>query len=85
MVGTTGERDLEGLRLEAGDIKACHEVAVTTHFFDVLDSASFPAFVDALPVLPERSYRARLATSCRRRSESAHKRRGASDRVKLFP
>jgi decaprenylphospho-beta-D-erythro-pentofuranosid-2-ulose 2-reductase len=48
-----GGRDLDGLRREADDIIARQQVAVTTHFFDVLEIASFSAFADALPVLPD--------------------------------
>jgi decaprenylphospho-beta-D-erythro-pentofuranosid-2-ulose 2-reductase len=46
-------RDLPGLQREADDIAARSGLRVTIHKFDVLDTASLPQFVDALPDLPD--------------------------------
>lgn len=46
-------RDPEALAAEAQDLRLRHRVEVTTHAFDVLDTAGFAAFLDALPVLPD--------------------------------
>lgn len=46
-------RDLDALQRERDDIAARSGVAVTNHHFDVLDTASFPSFLDALPELPD--------------------------------
>jgi decaprenylphospho-beta-D-erythro-pentofuranosid-2-ulose 2-reductase len=46
-------RDLDGLHREAADISARYNAPVTTHLLDVLNIESFPAFVDALPVMPD--------------------------------
>ena len=46
-------RDLDALQREADDIATRTGVTVSVHRFDVLDTPSFPAFVDALPVLPQ--------------------------------
>jgi short-subunit dehydrogenase len=48
-----GGRDFDGLMREAQDIAARTGVQVTSHVFDILDTESFPAFIDALPVLPD--------------------------------
>lgn len=45
-------RDLAALDREAEDIAARHGVPVTTHAFDVLDTAAFAPFADGLPCLP---------------------------------
>jgi len=46
-------RDEKALGGEAADIATRTGVPATCHRFDVLDTASFPAFVDALSVLPD--------------------------------
>lgn len=46
-------RDPATLTREAQDIAGRAPVAVTSHILDALDTASFPAFADALPVLPD--------------------------------
>ena len=46
-------RDAVALRREVDDITARTSVSVTAHSFDVLQTGSFPAFVDALPSLPD--------------------------------
>ncbi|MCA2010439.1 SDR family oxidoreductase [Cereibacter sphaeroides] len=46
-------RDPEALAAEAQDLRLRHRVEVSTHTFDVLDTAGFAAFLEALPVLPD--------------------------------
>lgn len=46
-------RDTAALQRDADDIQLRTGRAVTAHRFDVLDTASFPAFVDGLPQLPQ--------------------------------
>ena len=46
-------RDLEALQREADDIGARSGTTVTTHRIDILDTKSFPAFIDILPSLPD--------------------------------
>jgi decaprenylphospho-beta-D-erythro-pentofuranosid-2-ulose 2-reductase len=46
-------RDAVALRREVDNIAARTGVSVTAHGFDVLQTGSFPAFVDALPSLPD--------------------------------
>jgi decaprenylphospho-beta-D-erythro-pentofuranosid-2-ulose 2-reductase len=46
-------RSLPELRREADDISARTTCEVTTHAFDVLETPSFAAFIDALPELPD--------------------------------
>lgn len=46
-------RDEEALRREADDIALRTGAKVSTHRFDALDTGSFAAFVDGLPVLPD--------------------------------
>ncbi|NLS75087.1 SDR family oxidoreductase [Bradyrhizobium brasilense] len=46
-------RSVPDLQREADDISAYSGSLVTVHSFDVLDTASFIAFVDALPDLPD--------------------------------
>jgi len=46
-------RDIAAVQREAGDIAARTGSTVTTHRFDVLDTGSFAAFIEALPVLPD--------------------------------
>lgn len=46
-------RDLEALKREADDVAARGGTAVTTHRIDILETASFPAFIEGLPVLPD--------------------------------
>lgn len=46
-------RDEAALAREAADIATRTGTPVPVHGFDVLDTASFPAFVDALPNLPD--------------------------------
>lgn len=46
-------RDLPTLQREADDISARTGASVSVHQFDVLNLASFAAFVDELPVLPD--------------------------------
>lgn len=46
-------RQAETLDPDAQDLRLRHQVAVSTHPFDALDTAGFAAFVDSLPVLPD--------------------------------
>jgi short-subunit dehydrogenase len=46
-------RDMDTLRRDADDIAVRSGGSATVHRFDVLDTASFAAFADALPVLPD--------------------------------
>lgn len=46
-------RDVEALSREAADIATRSGQNVTTHAFDVLDTASHEAFIDALPKMPD--------------------------------
>ena len=46
-------RDVATLDADAQDLRLRHRVAVSTHEFDVLDTAGFAAFLDSLPVLPD--------------------------------
>lgn len=46
-------RDAEGLAREAADVATRSGRPVETAPFDVLETATFPAFVDALPELPD--------------------------------
>jgi decaprenylphospho-beta-D-erythro-pentofuranosid-2-ulose 2-reductase len=46
-------RDLEALKREADDVAARGGTAVTTHHIDILETASFPAFIEGLPALPD--------------------------------
>ncbi|WP_068302869.1 SDR family oxidoreductase [Pararhodobacter sp. CCB-MM2] len=46
-------RDPEALAAEAQDLRLRHRVEVSTHTFDVLDTAGFAAFLEALHVLPD--------------------------------
>lgn len=45
-------RDATTLEADRTDIALRYDVEVSLHDFDVLDTASFPGFVDSLPVLP---------------------------------
>jgi NAD(P)-dependent dehydrogenase (short-subunit alcohol dehydrogenase family) len=45
-------RNVVALRREAEDIATRAQVSVSTHHFDVLETASFDAFVSGLPVMP---------------------------------
>lgn len=46
-------RDADALAREAADLTARHQVSVTTHPLDILDTPSFQPFLDSLPVLPD--------------------------------
>src|SRR5690349_3509335 len=46
-------RDLSALQREAADIVTRTAAPVSVHRFDVLDTASFAPFIDALPLLPD--------------------------------
>ncbi|MCP3393815.1 SDR family oxidoreductase [Bradyrhizobium sp. CCGB12] len=46
-------RDVAALEPDAADLRARYNVDVGLHKFDVLDTASFEAFVDSLPALPD--------------------------------
>ncbi|MCW1933122.1 SDR family oxidoreductase [Pararhodobacter zhoushanensis] len=46
-------RDPAGLEADATDLHLRHRVPVTCHAFDVLDTASFAGFIEALPILPD--------------------------------
>lgn len=46
-------RDTASLAADATDLHLRHGVPVTSHGFDVLDTASFAGFLDSLPVLPD--------------------------------
>ena len=45
-------RDSASLTAARDDLQLRHDVAVTLHDFDVLDTDSFEGFIDALPTLP---------------------------------
>jgi hypothetical protein len=46
-------RNAEAARRNAEDIAARTGVEVSVHTLDVLDTAGFPAFIEALPILPD--------------------------------
>ncbi|WP_127103875.1 SDR family oxidoreductase [Pararhodobacter zhoushanensis] len=46
-------RDAASLEADATDLHLRHGVPVTCHAFDVLDTASFAGFIEALPILPD--------------------------------
>jgi len=46
-------RNLESLKREADDIAARSRSNVTTHALEILDTTSFPAFIERLPILPD--------------------------------
>lgn len=46
-------RDEQALARDAADLAARHQVSVTTHRLDILDTPSFGAFLDSLPLLPD--------------------------------
>src|SRR4051794_6369789 len=46
-------RNLPELQREADDIAARSGISVTIHKLDILDTKSFPEFVDTLPCLPD--------------------------------
>jgi Short-chain dehydrogenases of various substrate specificities len=46
-------RDPEALEADAQDLRLRHRVSVSTHRLDVLDTAGFAPFLDALPALPD--------------------------------
>ena len=46
-------RDDAALARDAADLAARHQVSVTTHSLDILDTPAFTPFLDNLPVLPD--------------------------------
>lgn len=46
-------RDPASLEADATDLHLRHGVPVTCHGFDVLDTASYAGFIEALPILPD--------------------------------